>query len=251
MTTIYLVNIGANMKHRSVARSPIFPDGRFVYVPFPTSREGSCQAYPLNARPFVRDATRRRAHADPDWEGLTYGDCCINPRAISLRKVVPGDILLFWGLLWENDGADWAAFNGSKDWYLLGAIRVAEILRGGEHFSRLPKALRPRAKRNAHLYRRSVVHASDRVFIGDPKRSMRFEFAVPLEIGKRNGLAYRVFTTADGRPLKPNGVPSWEKSLRSCRPMWRLDDPRQRQRAQIVAKAIAERNEFDLLSGLV
>lgn len=251
MSTVYLINVGANMSHASVARSPKFPNGQFVYVSFPTSKADRTQVYPAHAHPFVRGVASRWTHADPDWDGLTYGDYCGNPRAGALKRVVPGDILLFWGLLWENDGRDWSGFTGDRDWFLLGAIRVAGLLRGGEHVRSLPKKIRDRALRNAHLDGRSTLPAGHYVFVGDVRRSGRFRYAVPLGTGRADGLAYRVFTAADGTPLKLNGTPSWKSSLRSCRPMWKLNDPKQRSLALLAAKAISRTNKFDLLKGII
>jgi hypothetical protein len=53
---------------------------------------------------FIRNMHGRSTHCDPDWGNLTYGDKCSNRRAAALRRVEAGDILLFWGMLWRNDG---------------------------------------------------------------------------------------------------------------------------------------------------
>ncbi len=77
-----------------------------MYVPFPRKAgERDPRPYPSSAWPFTNGVPHFQTHADPDWENLTYGDNCANARAGSLAKAVPGDILLFWSLLWTNSGA--------------------------------------------------------------------------------------------------------------------------------------------------
>ncbi len=70
MSSIYLVNIGANASHSGRARSPIVTDGSFIYVSFPTEDSNESE-YSADARPFLYEAgSVLRTHADPDWKGL-------------------------------------------------------------------------------------------------------------------------------------------------------------------------------------
>src|SRR3989337_192021 len=72
MSKIFLINIGANKSHASIARSPIFPSDQFVYISFPSKRtRGAVCPYPPGARPYLRLSKLRQTHLDPDWEGLT------------------------------------------------------------------------------------------------------------------------------------------------------------------------------------
>ena len=87
------------------------------------------------------------------------------------------------------------------------------------------------------------------MFLGDLKHSKLFSRAVPLEPSKADGLIYRSFTTADRKPLSLHGAPAWSSSLRSCRPMWDLDQAQDRARADIARHAIREYNDFELLEG--
>lgn len=250
MTTVYLINVGANSSHASSARSPLFADDRFTYVSFPTRTTKGTQPYSAAARPFVRNPDQWMTHADPDWSDLTYGDYCANPRAGALKKAKEGDILLFWGLLWANRGKDWNGFTGERDWFLLGAIRISEILRGGENLSALSKNARVRARRNAHLNGSSRLPDDHYVFVGDPERSRVFRHAVQLGTSQADGLIYRAFTSAAGAALVKDGSPAWKSSLRSCRPMWKLSEPDSRIRADAVSEEILLRNDFDLLQGI-
>lgn len=248
MSSIYLVNIGANTSHSGKARSPIFEDGSFIYVPFPTKRPKRGPGYPADALPFLRDIGRRCTHADPDWEGLSYGDRCSNPRGASLRRVAIGDILLFWGLLWRNVGRDWAGFTGDRGWYLLGALRVEEIAEAGQSLDLVSPRNRSRASRNAHfLSGHGVVPEEERVFLGAARYSKRFSRPIDLAVTKPSGIMYRAFTSSGGSLLSYGTTPSWRSSLRSCRRIWDLRDRADRNRAELVRDAILGSDGFDLL----
>ena len=110
MSRIFLINIGSNSAHSSVARSPRFSNGSFIFVPFPNAGGAWARNYPHPCRPFIR-TTSLETHDDPDWPNLTYGDDCANGRAGSLQRVKEGDVLLFWGMLWENQVDSWQHFN--------------------------------------------------------------------------------------------------------------------------------------------
>jgi hypothetical protein len=98
MSTIYLINVGANWGHKSIARSPIFRNGTFVYVSFPHPGRRGARSYPKEERAFVRGIDVRDTDCDPDWDNLTYGT------NIGVKHVIEDDILLFWALLWDNAG---------------------------------------------------------------------------------------------------------------------------------------------------
>lgn len=249
MSAVYLINVGANSSHGGVARSPIFDNGSFVYVSFPTDSVNRTQAYSGLALPFVRNPGACRTHADPDWAQLTYGDYCANPRAGALKRVEPEDILLFWGLLWSNQGSDWSGFTGERDWYLLGALRVEEVLRGGHPVSSLSQTAQARAALNAHLEGDDRLREDHRVFVGDLNRSRLFSRAISLGVSVPDGLIYRAFTAASGNALSFSRTPPWQSSLRSCRKMWNLEAAEDRARAELVREAISARNDFDLLAG--
>ena len=58
MSKVFLINIGANKSHGSIARSPIFPDDQFVYVSFPSKAARGVCPYPHEAHIFVLLARR-------------------------------------------------------------------------------------------------------------------------------------------------------------------------------------------------
>lgn len=248
VSRIFLINIGANSAHSSVARSPRFSNGSFIFVPFPNPGGNWIRSYPRLCRPFVR-ATSLDTHDDPDWSNLTYGDDCGNGRGGSLQQVIEGDILLFWGMLWGNAGNSWRHFDGSYGWYLFGAFRVAEILLGGQRATHARPNHVQRARRNVHLTHGSLPK-THRVFIADPRYSTQFERAVDLEVNREDGLLYRTIRTASGQPLTLNGTPKWNSSLRSCRPVWDVDNPNDRALICAVRDAIMATNDYDLLAGM-
>jgi hypothetical protein len=246
VSRVYLINIGANSSHGSVARSPKFADGSFIFVPFPYPGGALIRNYPRACRPFIR-TTSLDTHDDPDWPNLTYGDYCATGRGGSLQQVTEGDILLFWGMLWQNLGNSWQHFDGRYGWYLLGALRVAEVLAGGQRANHARAENVARVRRNVH-FSSGALPQGDRVFVGDPLHSKLFERAVDLQLDRADGLLYRTIRTADGRPLTLNGLPKWNSSLRSCRPIWDLDVANDRRLALTVRDAIQTNNAYDLLA---
>src|SRR5713226_6217605 len=153
MSKVYLLNVGANTNHRATARSPLFDNDTFLYISFPHPEEPGYRPYPRDVRRFTRNIDFRYTHSDPDWKNLTYGDYCRNPRAAALKNAEVGDILLFWGLLWRNTGRTWDDFTGEHGWYLIGALRIIEILEEGQTPKDAKPANRRRAAKNVHFYR--------------------------------------------------------------------------------------------------
>jgi len=196
----------------------------------------------------VRGIDPHETHNDPDWQNLTYGDGCNNPRSLALRNVVEDDILLFWGLLWRNAGSTWDAFTGERGWYLIGVLRVREILEAGQRPTDAKPSRVERARQSVHFYR-GELPPGNRLFIGCTSYSRRFPVAVDLEVGKPTGLLYRTIPTAKGTPLKLGAKPNWNSSLRSCRPVWNLEETRGRALARIARDRIYERTGYDLLAG--
>jgi len=248
MSRVFLLNIGSNKAHTSVARSPRFQDDSFIFVPFPNAGGAWVRDYPRVCRPFIRTMSLE-THDDPDWPNLTYGDDCANGRAGSLQRVTEGDILLFWGMLWDNRGDSWQHFDGSCGWYLFGALRVSEILHGGQRATHARSENVARARRNVHFVG-GPLPQTHRVFIGDPQYSTRFGHAVDLQVYREDGLLYRTIRTADGQALTLNGTPKWNSSLRSCRPIWDLDAAKDLRLARTARDAIAATNDYNLLADI-
>jgi hypothetical protein len=249
MTAVYLINVGANTADTNRARSPIFTNGSFVYVPFSCGSAASFGAakYPTACVPYLNNGRASFAHVDPHWNDLTYGDVVSGARGSSLASAGVGDILLFWGLLWENRGIGWAGFTGDRAWYLFGAIRIEGIIEGGTRSRDVPRRFKSRTSRNAHFIR-GMVPYGHRVFIGERRYSSKFQRAVPLDFHRPNGLAYRTCTDSATNLLTHRGKPHWRSSLRGCRRMWDLENRIQRARANVVRRAIERLNRIDIFA---
>jgi hypothetical protein len=185
------INVAANTQLPGV-RGPIYPDGRFEYVPIP-EREPTADQVPtygdldldLDVPPELHD---RRVHLDPEFAGVhgattyTYGDEH-GVKAGPLSRLEPGDVLLFYATLSLQGDPDGAAPWVLPDWgaYLIGAFRVAEVWTG-EAFGALPSdhPARERLASNAHL-RRERPDAE--VLVRGDDRSRLFDRAVPLSAG--------------------------------------------------------------------
>lgn len=83
---------------------PIFPDGSFDYVPIPEDRPAPTGPMYADlrahnggslARLVPLRLAHRRAHIDPDFHTLTYGDAATRKRA-QLGWLRPGDLLVFY-----------------------------------------------------------------------------------------------------------------------------------------------------------
>mgnify|MGYP007062755389 CR=1 FL=1 len=243
MSKIYLINVGANTAHTSQARGAIHPDGSFVYVSFP--EDGCGQHYPVEAQQHVKNGDAQLTHLDPDWDRLSYGDNCANPRARALGNVVPGDWLLYWALLWSvPDKKSSALGSNAKGWYLIGALKVSHVLSSGASLAELPSRLQVRAKFNAHVEQERRVEGRPmaRVFLSDEAVSLRFNRAVDLGIGRAESLLQQVVLAADGRRLGWNSKPKWNSSTRACRAILNLDSEGDRERITTLEKAIKVEN---------
>lgn len=254
MAKIYLINVGANRSHADRARSPVFPDGTWIFVPFPRGKPTKTgQEFPEVTFPYMRVSGGIKCHLDPDWDRLTYGDRCGNPRAKSLLKVIEGDILLFWALLWKTDHTSVIFESDDRGWYLIGALRVERILKSGERIDTLPRDTRQRVVFNAHVVDGKVKERDgERVFVGsnDLRHSRRFETAVDLEVYHDGGLMHRVVRTADGKHIRWKESPRWNSVTRSCRAILDLENRHDSVLASYLASRISEKNEgFDLIHG--
>jgi len=252
MAKIYLINVGANRSHGDRVRCPIFPDGTWIFVPFPRDKPSQKgQEFPEVTFPYRRVRDGIKCHLDPDWDRLTYGDCCDNPRARSLLNVQKGDVLLFWALLWQTTRDSVVFDSHDRGWYLIGALRADRILKGGERIDTLPPDVRQRVGFNAHVYEgRTKERDGERVFVGenDLRHSRRFAAAVDWEVYCDGALMQRVLRTADGKQIRWKESPRWNSVTRSCRAILDLGDKRDRVRASYLADHIAKKNEgFDLI----
>jgi hypothetical protein len=185
---IFIINVGANASCR--LQSPLFEDGRFEFVPIPEgdSSPGNhfvtygdlkqfndpAQAL-IDLFPEVPVSPRERAHDDPEFLTLTYGDNI--QLKTNLSQLREGDFLFFLARLvpWR----DGRFHNRDATFGLIGCLQMAERLdRTGDALFNSPAF-----KQNAHV-RRYAANPSGfqgfAVFKGSPS-SRRFRYAVPFD----------------------------------------------------------------------
>ncbi|PSP78102.1 hypothetical protein BRC81_08630 [Halobacteriales archaeon QS_1_68_20] len=215
------INVGANTSLPGL-RGPIYPDGRFTYLPIP-EREPTAEPVPTYADlaaeldlpfPIPEDLADRQVHLDPSFreyplcESTTYGDEH-GVKAGPISELAAGDYLLFYATLStvETSDREWI----TPDWgvYLIGAIRLADDPVTGEQYRDLPPAERERYADNAHCKRETF---DARVLVrGDPADSGLFERAVPLSAPDGGATANPVVTELAGDSGRG---PWWRRVLR-------------------------------------
>jgi hypothetical protein len=227
---VYVVNVGVNVADaaRRGARSPIFADGTFEFVPIKEGRQFSrCREVPrycdLPAQTGRAESlaayvppriSRYRVHNEPEFETFTYGDV-MSPRAANLKHVEAGDQVWFLTRLWSHDGARWGR---GSDFYFIGRVVVELnlLISAGSRPEDVSAEICRRIENNPH-YRRWVYGNSQeafRIVIGRRPGSGRFGRAVritPEVAGLLFGGSYDRETgmfCADGQILKNrNGRP--------------------------------------------
>jgi hypothetical protein len=168
----FLANVGVNSNH--AARSPLFADGRFLMLPVPEKASWSPPMLRLGDVPgFAAHAPAgwhdKAVHLDPDLYSAapTYGDNCRRAgRAFSLRRAMPGDLIVFLARL--------CAADATAGFHLTGCLVVDDVL---EDVTRDPG--QGWWDSNAHVRRARATNYWDSfwVFKGLPNRSRAFSQA--------------------------------------------------------------------------
>ena len=182
------INVGANTNLPGV-RGPIYPDGRFEYLPIP-EREPTRESVPTYADLDARlgfDVPERfldlPVHLDPAFaeyplcSTYTYGDEH-GVKAGPLSKLDPGDVLYFYATLDFHGDPDAAVDWVVPGWgaYLIGEFRVEQVVTG-EAYEGLASDARERFATNAHV-RRDPFDA--KVLVAGSDDSELYDRAVPL-----------------------------------------------------------------------
>jgi hypothetical protein len=182
------INVGANTNLPGV-RGPIYPDGRFEYLPIP-EREPTREAVPtyadLDARLAFDIPERfydRPVHLDPAFaeyplcSAYTYGDEH-GVKAGPLSKLTPNDRLYFYATLDLHGDPESAVEWVVPGWgaYLIGEFRVDRVVTG-EAYASLPAPERERFATNAHV-KRDPFDA--KVLVAGGAGSKLYDRAVPL-----------------------------------------------------------------------
>lgn len=216
MSRAVAINVGANTSLPGF-RGPIYPDGRFEYIPIP-EREPVGEPVPtyvdLDLPVEIPDSLLdREVHLDPSFveyphcEAYTYGDEHA-VKAGPLSKLEAGDIVFFYATLSTvgEEPAPWI----TPEWgaYVIGSFTLASDPVSGEEYLDLPEADRAPFSSNAHCKRE--VFDAEVLLAGDPKRSGLWEHALPLS-GKQGSDPNRVVTELSADSGRG---PWWRRPLR-------------------------------------
>ena len=155
---IFIINVGANKKHRQ--QSPLFDDGRFEFVPITAATDDGCTFGDLrqfnvpNARLtelFISQnvSPAMNVHNDPEFATFTYGD---SPEVKhGLAPMTKDDFLFFLARLvpcrnqqYQNDEAIFA---------LIGFLEIEEAIPLPSDTTIDPFLTSPAFNRNAHVRR--------------------------------------------------------------------------------------------------
>lgn len=186
------INVGANTSLPGF-RGPIYPDGRFVYVPIP-EREPVGEPVPTYADldlpiEIPSPLSDREVHLDPSFaeyprcEAYTYGDEHA-VKAGPLSELEAGDVVLFYATLSTADGERKPEPWITPEWgaYVIGSFTLARDPVSGEEYLALPEAERAPFSSNAHCKRETFD--AEVLLAGDPERSGLRELALPLSAGQ-------------------------------------------------------------------
>jgi hypothetical protein len=169
------------------AHGPLFPDGRFEYVPIPEPQESTQRhtyaelsgryGEPLST--YVPHLADRVPHHDPEFTTYTYGDVG-KIKCSQLSRLTEGDLLVFYAGLEPVDGT------GPPLLYAIGYLTVSEVADLEAMTETERAAAIERFPNNAHAKRTALgpdSRASDRypvIVRGKPTRSGLFARARPL-----------------------------------------------------------------------
>ncbi|WP_302082747.1 hypothetical protein [Salinibaculum rarum] len=184
------INVGANTNEPGF-RGPVWPDGRFEYIPIPESEPAVDPPTYGDLAPTLEtsipdELLDRPVHLDPEFpeyprcERYTYGDDhCI--KAGPLSELDAGDYVLFYATLSVRAPADWLP----PEWgaFCIGHFRLAEDAMTGEEYATLGADGQAPFTNNAHVRRDPPAGAQTdaRVLLrGDPDESMLYDRVIPL-----------------------------------------------------------------------
>ena len=209
---IYLANVGANRSlfNKRKLASPIFEDDRFEFLPIPADdirldespnavhyrdlRSRYNRSKDLNS--YIPGCLLDKAvHNSPEFETFTYCDACdLYSRAANLRRIQPGDVLLFVAGLrrWVDGGR-----TNEYGLHLIGGFYIEEAPR--QMSAQPDNQTIGRFGKNAYVINGRETGRWDPIvgnwlFAGHKKKSRRFNKAVPLN----RKICDKVFRDANG-----------------------------------------------------
>jgi len=220
------INVGANTNLPGV-RGPIYPDGRFEYLPIP-EREPVSEPVPTYAdldldTALPEDILDKPVHLDPTFaeysccDRYTYGDD-YGVKARPLLDLAAGDYVFFYATLSTtrrdvdtqgagDDPASWIA----PEWgaYVIGQFRLASDPLSGEEYGALSPTDRAWFDANAHVRRERFD--AEVMLAGDHEESMLYDQAFPLSTAEAGSEANRIVTELSSDSGKG---PWWRRPMR-------------------------------------
>lgn len=154
------------------------------------------------------------AHVDPDWENLTYGDCCDEPRAATLKNARVNDFVV-------------------NQPYLNAETSGCRTCTEEHPFPRAEQFAFQRLCLCGQSFIIVCIHEGGG-FAGQQRQRSNLQ---SVHYGR-------------WQSIDRNGRPRWSSSLRSCRIVIDLAKHDHRNRAEIVQQAVKEENNFDILTNI-
>jgi len=257
--TVALLGIGADSTNSEPA-PPVYPDGRFEYVPIPEKggpdgttetrtygstplrhREGSMADYldVIRPRPGEEDGPVLSGeelaawplHVDPNFEALTYGETTSRGAYTALlRELDPGDGVAFYTGLRSGEG-------GYRHRYVIGYFTVTEVVDcrrlgpAGTSFTELSAddqaALMGRHAENAHAKRfratGRLANGDGLVIVDGTEPGGLLERAFPISERRRGGHYYLTDDLQRALDPAPGGNPDRNAYLGGIKPAHELD----------------------------
>jgi len=213
------INVGANTNAPGF-RGPVYPDGRFEFVPIPETEPTTEPVPTYGDLPLsfavpaaVRDTP---VHLDPEFaeygpgSRYTYGD----PYGVKARPLLDleaGGRVYFYATLSSVADADQTGSWAVPGWgaYLVGRFVLARDPVPGDAYRDLPPAERAVFATNAHVKRERFDAAV--LLVGDPDRSALLETAIPLSAPDGGTTPNRVVTALSSDSGRG---PWWRRPLR-------------------------------------
>lgn len=218
MTRAVAINVAANTNLPGF-RGPIYPDGRFEYIPIP-EREPVDDGIPTYAdldleTPIPEDVRETPVHLDPAFaeypccDRYTYGDEH-GVKARPLTELSAGEYVLFYATLSTTDAPNaepWIA----PEWgaYVIGQFRLARDPLTGDGYRALPTSDQEWFASNAHVRRERFD--AEVLLAGDPDGSKLYDRALPLSAADSGADANRLVTDLSSDSGKG---PWWRRPLR-------------------------------------
>jgi len=208
------INVAANTNEPGF-RGPLYPDGRFEYIPIPESAP-TAEPVPtyadLDLATDVSGVADRPVHFDPEFpeaggQRYTYGDEH-GVKAGPLSSLSAGDYVFFYATLTSpDDTPSWAPPSWGA--HGIGQFRLARDPLTGEQYREADAETRAPFASNAHVKR--ATFDARVLLLGDRSDSRLYDTVVPLSTAESGTEANWLVTDCSADSGKG---PWWRRPLR-------------------------------------